>query len=139
MRVAECFTVWFTAITGEKGELQRLPKICLKNCYQKYHVDKRLNYLGVLRPLFFYRRNGGRRNVPSPKRPVAETSRRRNVLSPKRPVAELAVAETSHRRNGGRRTGVAEWASPKRPISDNPQKVDLNWSKLYKNLQIIFK
>ena len=30
MREAECFTVWFSAITGEKGELQRLPKICPK-------------------------------------------------------------------------------------------------------------
>ena len=34
---------------------------------------------------------------------------RRNVRSPKRPIAE-----TSRRRNGGRRNGVAEWASPKR-------------------------
>ena len=27
MREAECFAAWFTAINGEKGELQRLPKI----------------------------------------------------------------------------------------------------------------
>ena len=40
MREAECFTVWFPAITGEKGELRRLPKICPKNCYKKYHVVK---------------------------------------------------------------------------------------------------
>ena len=38
MREAERFTVWFTTITGEKGELQSLPTICPKNCYQKYHV-----------------------------------------------------------------------------------------------------
>ena len=66
--------------------------------------------------LFFVAENTHLRKIPSPKRPIAETSRRRNFLSPKRPVAELAVAETSCRRNGGRRTGVAEWASPKRPI-----------------------
>ena len=34
MREAEYFTAWFTTITGGKGELQRLPKICPKNCYQ---------------------------------------------------------------------------------------------------------
>ena len=60
---------------------------------------------------------------------ISEKSRRRNVLSPKRPVAELAVAEMSHRRtgcrrNGGRqnwrlRMGVAEMASPKRPNQEN--------------------
>ena len=53
---------------------------------------------------------------------VAETSHRRNVPSPKRPVAEPAVAERSRRRkvpspNRRRRNGVAERASPKRPIS----------------------
>ena len=44
MREAECFTVcftvWFTAFTGEKGELQRPQKIFSKNCYKKYYVMK---------------------------------------------------------------------------------------------------
>ena len=30
MREAEYFTAWFTTNSGEKGELQRLPKICPK-------------------------------------------------------------------------------------------------------------
>ena len=30
MREAEYFTAWFTKISREKGELQRLPKICPK-------------------------------------------------------------------------------------------------------------
>ena len=72
----------------------------------------------------------------SPKRPVAETAspncprrqivRRRNVPVAESSVAESVVAETSCRRIGGRhnvlspkrhrRMGIAEKASPKRPI-----------------------
>ena len=73
---------------------------------------------------------------------------RRNVPSPKRPVAELAVAETSRRRTGDRRNvpspkrwspnwrrrmGVAETASPKRPIpySDLVPRLSVRLVKIY--------
>ena len=66
-----------------------------------------------------------RRNVPfrftcsfvlSPKHLFAETSCRRIVHRRKILIAEPSVAESSVAERSGRRTSVAEWASPKRPI-----------------------